>query len=413
MAAHGRSSCAGCRRCGRRAESLRRGGGRRARRHRLVAAGRLRLGHLLTREAGHYEPGVFDLRGPRPRPTALAALWRDLGAGRPPAHPVLAGPGWWRRPERLWYPPVHGRGPGRPLALRRSRSAAPPARPLLIVGPANALLQAVARLCDLRGLAYHLRTQQGPDVADIAFVEDMLAAAQPWAVFHADVCRQGHGLDHASEVDQAPDPVTRVALADACARRGVAFLTFSCACVFDGTATRPYVESDALTPRGAHARAVGAADTRLLADIPSALVVRMGPLFDPWDDHDPLTTALQALVAAGAAPLRGTATVSPTYAPDLVHACLDLLVDGESGLWHLANEGATTWSGLVSQAAERAGLDAAGGRMCSVRGGAGRPAYRALGSERGMLLPALDDAVGRYVDACRERWREPRRQRRA
>ena len=30
--------------------------------------------------------------------------------------------------------------------------------------------------------------------------------------------------------------------------------------------------------------------------------------------------------------------VSPTYVPDLVHASLDLLIDGEHGLWHLANE---------------------------------------------------------------------------
>ena len=32
--------------------------------------------------------------------------------------------------------------------------------------------------------------------------------------------------------------------------------------------------------------------------------------------------------------------VSPTYVPDLVHATLDLLLDGETGLWHLANDGA-------------------------------------------------------------------------
>ena len=61
---------------------------------------------LVTRETGYYEPGAFDVRGPVPRPTALAALIRDLAAGRTPAHPVLDGPGWWQRPERLIYPPV-------------------------------------------------------------------------------------------------------------------------------------------------------------------------------------------------------------------------------------------------------------------------------------------------------------------
>lgn len=58
---------------------------------------------LVTRMDGFYEPGAFDLRAPRPRPTAIAKLLRDLAAGRAPQHPVLESPGWWHRPERLIY----------------------------------------------------------------------------------------------------------------------------------------------------------------------------------------------------------------------------------------------------------------------------------------------------------------------
>ncbi len=47
---------------------------------------------LVTRDEGYYEPGVFDLRSPSPRPTALAGLMRELAAGREPTHPLLAGP---------------------------------------------------------------------------------------------------------------------------------------------------------------------------------------------------------------------------------------------------------------------------------------------------------------------------------
>lgn len=52
---------------------------------------------LVTRESGHYEPGLFDVRSGTPRPTALAHAVRALAAGRRPDHPVLAGPGWWKR----------------------------------------------------------------------------------------------------------------------------------------------------------------------------------------------------------------------------------------------------------------------------------------------------------------------------
>jgi dTDP-4-dehydrorhamnose reductase len=58
---------------------------------------------LVTRDEGHYEPGAFDLRGPRPRETALARMARDLAAGKDPEHPVLSAPGWWRRPARLLF----------------------------------------------------------------------------------------------------------------------------------------------------------------------------------------------------------------------------------------------------------------------------------------------------------------------
>lgn len=60
---------------------------------------------LLTCEDGHYEPGCFDVRGELPRPTPLAGVVRALAAGRRPSHPALHSAGWWRRPERLIYPP--------------------------------------------------------------------------------------------------------------------------------------------------------------------------------------------------------------------------------------------------------------------------------------------------------------------
>ena len=60
--------------------------------------------NMCTRCDGFYEPGVFDARAPRPRPTALARIVADLAAGRDPSHPVLGLPGWWERPMRFWYP---------------------------------------------------------------------------------------------------------------------------------------------------------------------------------------------------------------------------------------------------------------------------------------------------------------------
>ncbi len=68
---------------------------------------------LVTQARGRYEAGAFDVSGGAPRPTALADLVRTLAAGREPRHPELASPGWWRRPERLLYPPRYAGEDGR------------------------------------------------------------------------------------------------------------------------------------------------------------------------------------------------------------------------------------------------------------------------------------------------------------
>ncbi|MDQ3889549.1 MAG: family 1 glycosylhydrolase, partial [Actinomycetota bacterium] len=46
---------------------------------------------LVTSDEDRYESGVFDVRGPEPRPTAIAALACDLAAGRPVGHPAACG----------------------------------------------------------------------------------------------------------------------------------------------------------------------------------------------------------------------------------------------------------------------------------------------------------------------------------
>ena len=91
--------------------------------------------------------------------------------------------------------------------------------------------------------------------------------------------------------------------------------------------------------------------------------------------------------------------VSPTYVPDLAHACLDALIDGMAGIWHLANRGEVTWADLARRAASLAGLSPELVKACEMRAlalPAARPRYSALGSERGALLPPLDEALERH-----------------
>ncbi|WP_220473701.1 family 1 glycosylhydrolase [Hymenobacter rubripertinctus] len=60
--------------------------------------------NLLTQDGASYEPGVFDVRGGLPRPTALARMVQALIQEGHYAHPVLQGLGWWQRDVRFYWP---------------------------------------------------------------------------------------------------------------------------------------------------------------------------------------------------------------------------------------------------------------------------------------------------------------------
>ena len=360
---------------------------------------------LLTRDDGDYEPGLFDLRSPTPRPTALAGMVRTLANGKEFDHPTLDSPGWWQRLDRLCYPPVaHPRQPVIATDLRLHR-AGRPSRPLLITGATGTLGRAFARICEQRGLAYHLLSRDELDIADSAAVEATLNDFEPWAVVNA------AGYVRVDEAERDRESCLREnadgpeLLARYCSARGISPITFSSDLVFNGKIRRPYVESDPTCPLNVYGATKVKAERSVLSLFPQALVIRTSAFFGPWDDHNFARAVLKALSKGSGFAAANDLTISPTYVPDLVNASLDLLIDGECGIWHLANRGALTWADFARLLAEEAGYDAAeieGRPSRSFGFSARRPAYAALASERGMLLPAMEDAVRRYVDETRD-----------
>jgi dTDP-4-dehydrorhamnose reductase len=187
-------------------------------------------------------------------------------------------------------------------------------------------------------------------------------------------------------------------LAAACARHAIHLTTFSSDLVFDGSLGRPYVESDPVAPLNVYGRSKAEAEVAVLDKHPGALVVRTSAFFGPWDQYNFVTLALNALERGESFVASNDLTITPTYVPDLVHACLDLAIDREAGIWHLSNGGELTWAELALKAAERAGIDASRLEARSIDFPAARPAYCALTSERGILLPRLDQALDRYLE---------------
>jgi dTDP-4-dehydrorhamnose reductase len=355
---------------------------------------------LLRECRGYYEPGAFDVRGPAPRPTAIAKLMRDLGKNRGNDHPVLSGPGWWRRPERFFCSPIKVEGIMEiPTSLTLSKNLAP----VLITGGTGTLGRAFARLCRERGLNHHLLSRAEMDIANERSIERALALYQPWAIINAAGYVRVDDAEADAERCFRENTLGPALLASLCAKNNVALVTFSSDLVFDGTQDAPYVETDRTAPLNIYGMSKAEAEKRVLDFFPGALVIRTSAFFGPWDEYNFITVALRALRQGRTFLAPNDLTISPTYVPDLVNTSLDLMIDGESGIWHLSNDGAVTWASLVSRAAELARVDSSPVQACAseqLHFVARRPVYSALRSRRSSLMPSLDDALRRYFHQC-------------
>lgn len=236
---------------------------------------------MVTASSGHYEPGVFDVRGGTVRPTMMAGILTALARGDRPSGPALDVPGWWSAERRA----LCGTGETA-FAVAFGPRDAQAIRPLVIVGDGEtALLPLAIQACEARGLHYQV-------------VDDCCQAARavhPWGV-----------LDLRNSGQERP-----------CGE-----LTALC--------------SDRGMP-GAIIRAHDAVAARELGG--GLLVVDTGPIFTAAEDTD-LALLLDRLDEGQDVTVNASRIWEGVYGPTLIDGVLDLLLDGADGqVYFLADPG--------------------------------------------------------------------------
>lgn len=322
---------------------------------------------LLTQRRGFYEPGAFDVRGPRPRLTAIGKAVEQLARGGSIDHAMLDRPGWWRRDGRHYHPPQRCA----PALLKRLRM-------ILIAGSSGRLGREIVRQCEQRGLDIACPGRDEMDITNQRQVEATLKRLKPWALISA--AGAGHGASQLRDMLAGVNSAGAENLAKSCGARGLPFLTFSTDRVFDGALPRPYVEGDAVSPSCHFGGSKVEAERRVLQAHGEALIVRLSKLFGPDDGAEAILHAHRGLCDR-------QLFITGTYLPDAVRAALDLFLDAETGIWHLSNQGAVSLDEFARLHPVR-GHDAATRRKLVV-----------LASERGLLMPSLRDALDRHREA--------------
>jgi dTDP-4-dehydrorhamnose reductase len=345
---------------------------------------------LLTQDGGDYEPGAFDLRGGYLRPTALTNFIKEISHNNNCNHHLSEEKGWWLRDSRIIYG-----SSSKTIQMNANQTT-----PVLIIGKNGTLGRAFAKLCEDRCISYQLLSRQDCDISNLKSIESAIELYRPWAIINAAGFVRVDDAEKECEVCMRDNTTGPQNLAIACNKHGIQLINFSSDLVFDGKKPTAYVETDLPNPLNVYGQSKAQAEVLIQKEYSSSLIIRTSAFFSPWDEYNFVHYVRKALSGYETITAAKDIFISPTYVPHLVNACLDILIDGETGIWHLANKGSLSWSEFAFLVADKFDLNKS--LIDAVNAGeinypAKRPFNSVLTSERGQLLPSFESAMDEYM----------------
>jgi dTDP-4-dehydrorhamnose reductase len=247
------------------------------------------------------------------------------------------------------------------------------------------------------------------DTTDDAAVIAALEATRPELIINASAF---------NDVDAAEDRCVDALQVNAFAVRTMArvaerlnavFVHYGTDFVFDGTATRPYTETQRPNPRSVYGASKMLGEWFAL-DVPKGYVLRVESLFGRAPNgpksKGSVATILNGLKNGSSPRVFEDRTVSPTYVPDAARATRELLERGAGpGLYHCVNGGHCSWLEFAVELARQLGVEPklTPVKVADVRLRAQRPQFCALSNDKmrqaGVAMPTWQDAVARYARA--------------
>lgn len=140
-------------------------------------------------------------------------------------------------------------------------------------------------------------------------------------------------------------------LAEACAANGATMVQLSTDYVYHNRQNTPFQENDPVSPKSVYARTKLAGDRAVLKANAGAMVVRTSWVYSELG-HNFVKTMLRLGTERPALSVVFDQIGTPTYAPDLAEAILQMIEKVEKGevkrenaggIWHYSNEGVTSW----------------------------------------------------------------------
>lgn len=198
------------------------------------------------------------------------------------------------------------------------------------------------------------------DITDRDDIELVLRTERPWAVINCAALADVDRSDREPELAWRVNGVGPGLLAEACAARDIRLLHVSTDYVFgaghtDGPLSQRYRVTDAPCPINHYGASKAEGEKRVLEAHPRAIIARIAWVFGPhgggFAGQLPYRLARGERIEA-----IHDRQGHPTFVTDAVARMLSLLMLGVPGIYHVVNQGPTSWYAFAARLAERLGL---------------------------------------------------------
>ena len=225
---------------------------------------------------------------------------------------------------------------------------------VLITGSAGQLGTDLVASAKRSGLEVVATSHADLDITDRDQVARKFAQVAPAVVIHAaawtavDACES----DPQKAIRINGDGTANVV--NAARQVGARVIYISTDYVFDGTKSTPYIESDLPNPQSVYGASKLAGEQAV--DLSLDAVVRIS-----WVCGEHGNNMVKTILRL--ASTRPTLTFvddqigSPTFTSDVAPALIDFATQSRTGIWHITNQGATSWFGFAQDVLRAAELD--------------------------------------------------------
>ena len=230
---------------------------------------------------------------------------------------------------------------------------------VLVTGGGGQVGRELALRDGLAGLQVIAEPRTGLDVTDTASVRRALDRHRPDAVINSAAYTAVDRAETEQDAAFAVNEGGAAILARECARRGIALIHLSTDYVFDGSGSRPYLESDPPNPVGVYGRSKLAGE-RAVADLLERHVVMRTSWVYAAHGANFVRTMLRLAGERDVLQVVDDQHGAPTWAGDVATATLcvagRILDQGfaDWGTFHYTARGRTSWHGLAQTIVERA-----------------------------------------------------------